>query len=183
MSLYHEIAKGLPATIEIPKELEIIVNWYESSDQLIGGLFEFYADSDLTSIEYWFGNAALADRFGVFGMMPDGSLIAFWIDEANIQKIILLGSEGENQLILADNFLDFIRLIAIGYDDFSYIDFDNTIVEHNQQNENELNYCINVAFQKWFINQFQTTIPERGSEIVNSNDTTFSDWVEKQLNS
>lgn len=181
MGLYHEIVKGFPPIIKIPKELEIVVNWYESSDQLMGGLFEFYADVDLKSIEYWFGNDTLKDRFGVFGMMPDGSLIAFWIDETNTQKIVLLGSEGEGQIILSDNFLDFIRLIAIGYDEFSYIDFNNTIEEHNQENENELNYCVNEAFQKWLVNQFQTTIPERGSEIVNSNDTTFSDWVEKQL--
>ncbi|MCP4520508.1 MAG: hypothetical protein GY827_02235 [Cytophagales bacterium] len=181
MSLYQEIIKNFPSTIIIPSEMKTIVEWYENSDELMGGLFEFYPDEEQSTIQNWFGKETLSERFGVFGIMLDGAPVAFWLDEQNVQKIIMLGSEGDCQVVLADNFLDFIRLIAIGYDDFYCFEFDQTIIEYNQENEDSDDEGVNKEFQQWLQNTFQVTIPEKGNEIVNIEDYSFSGWVEKQF--
>lgn len=181
MSLYSSIIKGIPETVRVPPEMEAIVDWYEKSEDFIGGLFEFYSDKDKNAIECWFGNDLLRNRFGVFGMMPDGSLVAFWISDSKEQKIIMLGSEGDSQLILADNFLNFIKLVAIGYNEFTYTDFSQTIEKHNKSNEEDSDYGVNPKFQNWFTNAFQTTIPKTGIEIINHEDDSFAKWVEKQF--
>ena len=181
MSLYNDIKKGIPQTIEVPKELEAVVNWYENSDELMGGLFEFYADEDLIMVENWFGKNTHKDRFGSFGIMPDGSPIAFWLNNEGEQKVVMLGSEGDGQMILANNFIDFIRLMSIGYDEFMYIDFNQTIEEHNKENEQEENYGVNKEFQNWFQNKFEIRIPLKGNEIVNEDNDIFANWVNEQL--
>lgn len=181
MSLFKEIKKGLPQNIVLPSGFEKIIDWYENSEELMGGLFEFNADEDQSIIECWFGDDTLKNRFGVFGIFPDGSPVSFWITDTNEQKIIVLGSEGDGSYILANNFIDFIRLIAIGYDDFMYNNFDLTIQEWNQENDNELNYGVNEEFQNWLKEKFNVSIPVKGNEIVNKKDQSFTNWVEKKL--
>ncbi len=56
--------------------------------------------------------------FGLLGTTADGSILTIWKDDDK-QRFIHLGSEGNNWLILASYPIDFIKLIAIGVNNYT----------------------------------------------------------------
>ncbi|MCT4581019.1 MAG: hypothetical protein N4A35_06340 [Flavobacteriales bacterium] len=176
MPTYDTIKKGIPNTIAIPHELELFCNWLDQNGYPISGCFELRAD-DGETMRYWLGMEGHSDRFGIFGAGSDGSLYAFWMDDEGQQKIVHLGSEGGQLYILADNFIDFLRLLAIGYDEIGFADLSKTVEEWNISQGLPPNDGINSIFQKWVKTTFKTTIPIKGNEIVSINDTSFNDWI------
>jgi hypothetical protein len=110
---------------------------------------------------------------------------AFWLDDSGIQHIVHLGSGSGSILtcVLATDAVDFLRLLAIGYDEICWDDdFDKppnakggTFVHPN------------VEFQKWVSNTFAVEIPRTAAEIVlhpskmgaAQSDDPFWQWVEK----
>ncbi len=180
MSTFQKIQKGIPNTISIPKELELLCNWLDTHNYPISGYFELRAD-DGETMRYWLGVENLSNRFGIFGAGSDGSLYAFWINDEGQQKIVHLGSEGGQLYILADNFIDFLRLLAIGYDEIGFADLEQTISDWNTSQGFPPNEGINPIFQDWVKTTFKTSIPLKGNEIVSIKDASFSDWVHQQI--
>ncbi|MDO6675018.1 hypothetical protein MK851_12440 [Tenacibaculum sp. 1B UA] len=176
MDLYTRIKKGIPKTITIPQELKLLCDWVDENDYPISGLFELQAD-DGYSIKSWFDNAAISDRFGVFGLGPDGSIYAFWLDDDGNQKIVHLGSEGDALCILATSFIDFLRLLAIGYDEIGNADMTKTAYQWNDADDDE---SVNLDFQDWVQTSFKVSIPKTGNEITSTNDSHFKNWVHKK---
>lgn len=131
-----------------------------------GTLVEFYAEKDCDLM--YFINEKTKGRLRVFARTGgDGSMAAFWIDDEGRQKIVHIGSGSGSMLacVLCDDPLDFLRLIAIGYDEICWNDeFEFTPCESFKNN----NYVVqpNLKYQDWLVNEFQTSIPERASEIV-----------------
>lgn len=179
MNTYQKIKEGIPNTLHIPSELEMLCEWVDQNGYPISGYFELNAD-DGETMQYWLGFDHISDRFGIFGAGPDGSLYALWIDDEGVQKIVHLGSEGEQKLILAENFIDFLRLLAIGYDEIGFADLDMTLQEWNS-NEDDPNEGSNPNFMEWVKTKFDVDIPERGNEIVNANDDSFRNWIDLQI--
>ncbi|TPN82796.1 hypothetical protein [Aquimarina algicola] len=179
----EDIKEKIPPTIEIPKEFDLFYEWTkEHEEEVISGCFEWrsnYAEF----IEGWFG-ANKAEKFGMFGAGSTGNIYAFWINENGTQKIVHIGSEGEEMLIIADNFIDFLRFLAIGYDDPSE-DMNKTIFDYyigeygEEEGQEELEYYVNTEFQNWVRETFNVTIPKKGIEIINISDKTFEIWVEE----
>lgn len=180
MSTYQEIIKGIPEQIDIPAAFEKLCYWTDKNGYPISGQFELRAD-DGETMRYWLGFDNVSHRFGLFGAGGDGSLYAFWIDDDGRQKIVHMGSEGDHVYILADDFIDFLRLLAIGYDEIGHADLGKPVREWNIEIEQEEDNGINPAFREWVEKEFGVRVPDTGSEIVDVDDHTFSNWIEEQL--
>ncbi len=77
------------------------------------------------NLHHWFGHnrPEIINRLCVFAQTgAEGSEAAFWIDDNGDQRIVHLGSGSGSVLccVLANNALDFLRLLAIGYDEICW---------------------------------------------------------------
>lgn len=89
---------------------------------------------------------------------------AFWLADSGEIKIVHLGSGSGSTLtcVLADNTVDFLRLLAIGYDEICWSDeFANP-----PKDNPEFTVQPNTEFQNWVRNTFNVTIPQTALEIV-----------------
>ena len=107
----------------------------------------------------------------------DGSECALWLHDEGHTQIVHIGSGSGSMMtcILVKNALDFLRLLAIGYDEICWDEDypfppnsnkDNTFVHPNTQ------------YQEWVQNTFHTTIPKIGLEVAtphNMNDEPITD--------
>ena len=95
----------------------------------------------------------------------DGSECALWLDDEGRTQIVHIGSGSGSVMtcILASNGLDFLRLLAIGYDEICW---DDILSLPPNSNKEELQVEPNLPFQEWVMHTFHTTIPKVGTEIV-----------------
>ena len=70
--------------------------------------------------------------------------------------IVQMGSEGQNNFVLASDAVGFLRLLAIGYDEIGFAD----LLSPPDGDE------VNPAFQEWVSKTFKVSIPETGNEIT-----------------
>lgn len=173
-----KVRKGFPEGFPFPAELEQLCDWAEVNGYPISGYFRIFANEDKEAMTYWMGFNDVNDYFGIFGKSPDGSMFALWRDEANnTYKVVHMGSEGDERLVLTNNFVDFLRLLAIGYDEIGFCDLSLT----PEENEGYDPETANPRFREWVQTTFNVTIPRTGDEIVNVYDKSFDNWVEEQL--
>ena len=180
-TLLEDIEKHIPKNLQLPWELKELLIWIEekgyykdTSTGKIGFLHDPEIDEngswvkfhpELNSSDLYifdseeFAELDVSDRFHIICQTGgDGSIAALWLNDANEQKIVHVGSGSGSGLlcVLAEAPLDFIRLLAIGYDE----------VSSNEYFEEAPNNPVNVEFQDWVQNKFKTTIPKTASEIV-----------------
>ena len=131
-----------------------------------GTLIEFYAEKDSDLL--YFINENTKGRLRVFARTGgDGSMAGFWLDDEGHQKIVHIGSGSGSMLacVLCDDPLDFLRLIAIGYDEVCWNEeFEFTPGECFKKNEFVVKP--NLRYQDWLIHKFHTSIPIKAIEIV-----------------
>ena len=96
----------------------------------------------------------------------DGSECARWIDDEGRTQIVHIGSGSGSMMtcILVKNALDFLRLLAIGYDEICWNE--DYPLPPNSNKDNTFVYP-NTQYQEWVQNTFHTTIPAIGLEVVN----------------
>ena len=96
----------------------------------------------------------------------DGSECALWLDDEGHTQIVHIGSGSGSMMtcILVKNALDFLRLLAIGYDEICW-DEDYPFPP-NSNKDNTFVYP-NTQYQEWVQNTFHTTIPKIGLEVAN----------------
>lgn len=132
-----------------------------------GTNIEFVASGNV-NLKYWFGKESeeANSRLCVFGQTGDeGSECALWMTDSGQTKIVHLGSGSGSVLacVLADNAVDFLRLLAIGYDEICWPDQfafpPNTL-------DKDFIVEPNVEFQKWVKYTFNVTIPQNALEVV-----------------
>ncbi len=115
--LADTIQAKFPNDVGMPDDLRKLCAFAEEHGNSVSGCFELVPDT----AEAWFGDAEAASRFAVFGNGPDGSLIALWLyremDSAKL-PVVNLGSEGDDNIVLAANFREFLSLLGIGYSEF-----------------------------------------------------------------
>ena len=180
-TLAYQIKSNLPEGMHLPPALETLFDWIEENeytwtrDGLRGGSLMTYGN-DTTALapfiafsatgskylKYWFGQdvKALHDRVFVFSKTgSDGSMGAFWLDDNGKQHIVHMGSGSGSVMtcVLTDNAVDFLRLLAIGYDEICWGGFDAPPADDTP---------LNMKFRNWVETTFSTTIPELGNEIV-----------------
>ena len=107
----------------------------------------------------------------------DDSECALWLDDEGHTQIVHIGSGSGSIMtcILVKNALDFLRLLAIGYDEICW--YEDYPFPPNSNKDNTFVYP-NTQYQEWIQNTFHTTIPKIGLEVVtphNMNDEPITD--------
>lgn len=133
-----------------------------------GGTDISFGARDGDDLKYWFGsqNPEIRQRLCVFAQTgSEGSLGAFWLADDGSQKIVHMGSGSGSPMvcILADDPVDFLRLIAIGYDEICWGEH---FAAPPSAADPDFTVHPNRAFRGWVERTFAVTIPERGAEIV-----------------
>lgn len=140
----------------------------------------------------WFGGDAgeeVLNRLCLFAQAgAEGSTLALWLDDNNEIKIVLLGSgSGSTAMcIIAENAIEFLRLLAIGYDEICWLE--DFSFPPNQPNS-DFTVKPNLLFQEWLIDNFEVTIPETAASIVknpaemgdNDSNDRFCQWYNKHI--
>ena len=168
------LRQSFPNSLSFPPELEQLCAWQEQHGYPISGDFQLQIDEEHDVIGNWFGTEEIVDRFGVFGAGPDGSLYAIWWQEDGRCPIVHLGSEGQNNFVLAEDMTQFLCLLAIGYREIGFDDLSATPQPHG----------VNPAFQQWVTTTFNVTIPRTGSEITDparQAHEDFQSWITRLL--
>jgi hypothetical protein len=177
---YEDIVKGFPSTITPPPELRKLVEWANANEHKMGGYFELYAD-DGKCLEYWSQNRYLNNNFAQFGVGPSGAPTGIWRNDDGVEKIVYLYDEEMFGFVVADSFLDWMRILAIGYEDTNH-SCNQTIQEYNKAMEREdLNEGFNPAFKVWVENEFNTTVPLTGDEVAKREEHSFNNWIIKAI--
>ncbi|HEX4948553.1 MAG TPA: SMI1/KNR4 family protein [Blastocatellia bacterium] len=186
-------AKLLPG-MYIPQPLELLFSWIENNhlfvdtdegkfgflfpeDQMNRAETERWGGTDIKFIaegnvylKHWFGHEKtdVLNRLCVFAKTGgDGSMAAFWLDDDGNQKIVHLGSGSGSILVcvLADDFVDFLRLLAIGYDEICWIE-NFSEPPNTDLPEGSLYVHPNTKYQNWVRETFSVAIPQTAIEIV-----------------
>ena len=167
----EQFRETFPSDIAVPDELAQFCRWHELDSPTVSG-FRLYADVD-NSIELWFGTPTVVDRFGVFGSGSDGSLFAIWRQDDGRQPVVFMDSDGQDNFVLASNCVDFLRLLAVGYDE---IGFDNLSQPPEEAPDSQ--------FRDWVKQTFAVAIPRFGDEIVEAAMDTHDDfqaWINTKV--
>ena len=178
---YYMDAKGVRYGWLFPED-KIKESWTDN-ERIGGTMITFNVDeesyrNELLEIQYKEHLNEVKRRLLVFARSgADGSECALWLDDEGRTQIVHIGSGSGSMMtcILVKNALDFLRLLAIGYDEICWDEDypfppnsnkDNTFVHPNTQ------------YQEWVQNTFHTTIPKIGLEVVtphNMNDEPITD--------
>ena len=178
---YYMDAKGVRYGWLFPED-KIKESWTDN-ERIGGTMITFNVDeesyrNELLEIQYKEHLDEVKRRLLVFAHSgADGSECALWLDDEGRTQIVHIGSGSGSMMtcILVKNALDFLRLLAIGYDEICWDEDypfppnsnkDNTFVHPNTQ------------YQEWVQNTFHTTIPKIGLEVVtphNMNDEPITD--------
>ncbi len=112
------IQAKFPKDIRMPDDLRKLCAFAEAKGNFVSGCFELVPGT----AESWFGDAQAASQFAVFGSGPDGSTIALWLYrqmDSSQAPVVNLGSEGDENIVLAANIREFLKLLGIGYSEFA----------------------------------------------------------------
>ena len=145
-----------------------------SDDEREGGTDIVFFTDELKNrdeeLRYWFYGedrelaAEIKQRLCVFaGSGSEGSMCALWLDDVGETKIVHMGSGSGSTMtcVLAHSGLDFLRLLAIGYDEICW-DEDFSA----PPNSDDFIVHPNLKFQQWLKDRFKTTIPQTALEIA-----------------
>ena len=149
-------------------EARLKTEWTET-ERPGGTLIRFFAEGNV-NLKYWFGHERpeVLNRLCVFASTgAEGSMAAFWLDDNGQQRIVHLGSGSGSTLVcvLADDPVDFLRLLAIGYDEICWNDVFSE-PPNARHSEGELFIHPNLPYQNWVANTFSVTIPQTAMAIV-----------------
>ena len=147
-----------------------------SGDEREGGTdIVFFTDEPKNrdeELRYWFYGedrelaAEIKQRLCVFaGSGSEGSMCALWLDDTGETKIVHMGSGSGSTMtcVLTRNGLDFLRLLAIGYDEICWSE---AFSSPPNSDEDELFVHPNEPFRRWVRERFKTTIPQTALEIA-----------------
>ena len=178
---YYIDAKGVRYGWLFPED-KIKESWTDN-ERIGGTMITFNVDeesyrNELLEIQYKEHLDEVKRRLLVFARSgADGSECALWLDDEGHTQIVHIGSGSGSMMtcILVKNALDFLRLLAIGYDEICW-DEDYPL----PPNSNKDNTFVhpNTQYQEWVQNTFHTTIPKIGLEVVtphNMNDEPITD--------
>ena len=182
---YVDNAKGERIGFLFPED-ELKAGWTDT-ERPGGTSIEFFAEGNV-NMKYWFRHEKpeVLERLCVFAKTgAEGSMAAFWLDDSGNQKIVHLGSGSGSTLVcvLAEDPVDFLRLIAIGYDEICW----SEAFSRPPSQDDGLVVHPHTQFQDWVSRTFHVTIPATASEIVkhpntmgNSNpEDEFAQWVDR----
>jgi hypothetical protein len=132
-------------------------------------------------LEYWSQSKYLNNQFAQFGVDPSGASTGIWRDDDGRERIVYLYDEERWGDVIAESFLDYLRILAIGYDDVNE-SCNLDIQTYNKLCEREdLNTGHSPAFKDWVEKEFNTTVPAAGNEVFIKERNKFNDWLNKSI--
>ena len=207
MTYAQEMAGRLPAALPLPEEFRALFAWMEANGHFMAsqaypgdrlGLLGTHDEVDadrVTAILFrvatpeqaradgkaWLGEAVpdIESRLVPFARTGgDGSYAAFWLDEEGHSQIVHLGSEGQ-VCLLGRTPIDFLRLVAIGYQEIS-----GDCLEAPGKPPRGAGR--NAAYRSWLIERYAVAIPHNAAKILGeipdtlaeSSDDPFWRWVQ-----
>lgn len=166
MTLADKIKQTFPTEIHFPIELKLFCDWIEENGyDSIASDFKLHASSN-AMIKYFDNGEKLEKHIAAFGHSGDGGIFALWKTDKS-QKIVHLGSEGNNWFVVANNFIDFLTILAIGYPNLACDDLQKPPSEHNPNNK----------FKNWIETTFGLTVPDSAKKLTDKTDRTFTRWL------
>lgn len=145
-ALIEQVYVRLPEGFSLPEELALLLGWIEENGWVYGGVqpvdlhgtpypaearvgsrAEFAVaspDKTASHVSAWLGTVepALVGRLCPFMRTgAEGSYAALWLDDNGDQQIVHLGSGSGSMLAcVLGTPLDFLRLLAVGYDELCW---------------------------------------------------------------
>ena len=183
---YYMDAKGVRYGWLFPED-KIKESWTDN-ERIGGTMITFNVDeesyrNELLEIQYKEHLEEVKRRLLVFAQSgADGSECALWLDNEGHTQIVHIGSGSGSVMpcILVNNALDFLRLLAIGYDEICW--GEDYSLPPNKLGINTFVHP-NTQYQEWVQNTFHTTIPKIGLEVVTPHnmddevtDDSFLNW-------
>lgn len=193
MNFLDEMKVSFPPGLGLPAEFETLFLWMEANGFVhsfskrsgrYASLYPSELDSTGTSLvsftpvdpawtSGWTGgnkeaSARLAPLLRTGG---DGSYAAIWRDDDGQQRFVHLGSGSGSIMLctLADNPVDFLRLVAIGYEELCWPDVFHLTPEaayDESHDEDDPPYAPPVQFRDWVETTFKVRVPETACELV-----------------
>ena len=165
MNLTDNIKQTFPTEIDFPMELQLLCEWVEENGyDSIATDFRLGAAPNLVS-SYFHNGGKLEKHLVAFANSSDGGIFALWRTNEG-QKVVHLGSEGNNWFVLADDFADFVATLAIGYSNLAEDDLLNPPVGNGPD----------AKFKTWVETKFGLRIPDSAKNI-DKTDRAFTRWV------
>lgn len=201
--LENELTAVLGPGMRVPAELARLYEWITDNGQTsvhhgrtsgwLAGAgetaqttnIEFRADGD-ELLEHWFGvdDPKVLQRVCVFAATGgDGSMAALWIDDDGAQQIVHMGSGSGSTTVclLGRSPLDFLRLLAIGYDELCW----SSQWGRPPVGEDDEPVATDSAYRRWLAGEFGVTIPVVATELATRTEMgdanpadPFARWVE-----
>jgi hypothetical protein len=214
-SFLAKMKASFPKDMPLPTEFEMLFAWMEANDFVRHGRdgletaavyprklaekapfgMEFEpVNPELARVLTNSDDPAVFSRLAPFVNMVFGSShIALWRDDAGRQKFVHFGSESNSWVLctLADNPVDALRFLAIGYVELRRPeDYEMTPEEvyEKWRDEDDPPYVPPLHFRKWVEDTFGVDIPGTASAIVTKlshlddadSDDPFWYWIWKQ---
>jgi hypothetical protein len=192
-------ALDLPDGLAVPGELDRAWSWMEQQGFLLepgdssGRTFLTpYADERQLGVVFdtgatlrgWFGDDEIEARVArhvrpIAEISGDGGFAALWLHDGSV-RFVAMSSDGE-AYVLADSALDFLRLIAIGYDELSSFAIGQDVSDLDPDEDEFLLECVAALgpFRAWVEQEFDTAVPTSWHE-VDPDDNDFARWVSEQ---
>lgn len=173
----EEFRKNFPPGVAVPEMLLQLLEFQNRIQDWYSGYFELdsFGNAGLLA---WFDDSAAAAQFIQFGHNGDGSLYCFWLYEGrslDSAPIVFLGSEGQDNAVLANNLKEFFALLAEGYDELG---FPTGRLE-------KLETEANLKFREWLQNEFGILTPADAEQFIAAAQSAhpnleewISDWQE-----
>jgi hypothetical protein len=173
--LKQKVINNFTKGIKVPKSWEIVLDWSEKNiGKVIGGHFEIIENSNnmLKHVVDMDGKAA--KQLAVIGENGSSEVFCLWQKDKKNAPVVMLGEAGSARVI-AENMDDFIQLLAVGYYEIEYADYDTepTFPEGAEHWKNS-------EFQAFFKKKFKKDVPKTGAEIMARKTTTdaeFFNWL------
>jgi hypothetical protein len=149
---------SFPTGVAVPAELDALFEFAEANGGEVSGLFEFDTDGSDSALAWFDKDPVPARDFAVFGRGPDGSQYALWLhagSDTSTAPVVLLDSECRGSCVIADNVREFLRLLAIGYEEPGRYP---TLEPEDRASAAKL--------RKWLKAQYKLVPPKTGAELV-----------------
>lgn len=196
MSFFQQMLASFPDTVTVPEPLIAYFKWIEEHglDRNFDNDDYSYAYIDpsqeqscigieLVDLDYaksWTksNDPVIYNRLAAFCKAGgDGTYIALWVDDEGQTKIVILGSGSGSTLlgVFVNDAIDFLRLLAIGYDELCWPEnYDKSPLEVWEEefgDEEDEEYSnpkpiAPFALQNWVKETFNTSIPNKASDIL-----------------
>jgi hypothetical protein len=165
----------VPPGFEFGEPLRLLFAWVEEQGFVtVGADGELYGTlgagttvvlrgfSAVQTAEYERSWTGTDRRLGIWPFVRtgfDGSYGALWADQHGATRIVHLGSGSGSLMtcVLAEDPVDFLRLMAIGYDELAWPE------EWTEPPEPQLD---NLPYQEWVCSTFGVSIPRTAIELV-----------------